>query len=1234
MMDIFHYRQIGESLFADLYNRVEAGDSLALITHRYGGGRYTMDRLCGRLQESGLGPLFFLNLSHREPVRNEAELRLLLERETVQEALPGDPLLVSVDRSQKTESKPVILLVSNIDSLPYGLTRALLEEIRTRVQRASLVAVLSGEDNFSGLVHGPNSDFDCVERFFLQGLDEAEFSRFFDPYLRWLHLSFVDHGAACRQLWDWTGGDRHLLRMILLDLMDRLIRSSSKGAESIATEDLYEMLESMYLPNVYGTEILEHAVRLIDHEPQCWHDLQALIDGEPVTTSGEHSPPGPLELAGVAVRHKAPVDQVFLWKLGFSSILVTRFIQSHYHTRRWGDLYARTGQLEQAFDFYGEVPWEAGSRPSTADDRIDTELTVRSLAGPLNAAVLNGSAEVRRLFARCCQCVLGYRDVVYWRYRGGAWHLNPEESWVTVQRDAFPDPTQILPAGNRISGGVLPVPPKWEKFLFAAVFPAHREDEQNGLMLGDFTTKALISRPRKQLTGDFFASFLAAHSQAIQTESFKERMSIRNGHREVINSIFDSLGSRILDVRNALALAARGLRKSGYCRVMFSLVNPEGDRIKGELDDSEDLRVNIAEMTDWPLSDPRADLQPYVIFTREPKVVENPSREPLANPKVLQATRMKPFVIVPLLSPTREAIGTVHIERTDGAVPSGTEVEDLLRFGRQLAIAIEQSERVNLLQSALNRMPEPVLITDRSRRLRYANEPAAELFDLAADWRGRSNAEELLTETLSQPIDEQLNRSLRDGVRQLRHVHEILGREYHGAALSDAIEDWRDRTVGAMLHIEDLNYLYRILSAIQVIAEANDTDSAMRSMLKAAGLLGHERGRLFLVKKEDPDALVGQLALERSCEIQEARRVVLPRRGEPESRTWLCIEGREPLVFCWNEQREDAEVIVTPAGLYAINANPPKCPNEIHKAPGNFWIDFPLITKTAVLGKLSLSCDENLQPEQFELIKMLAAMASGLFDAFLRRDQMHDQMVADSENRALWAAAEETMAFAAHNIATRLASLAVLLARYRRREHLAPDLKKLNDEFGDLYTEVMQTISRIKERLSFVKPDRRRIDIAAKIRGVLGSALPAESWSFHASTSPLEADCDSHLLGNALLEMIENSRDLIPASKSLHIEVELASQQLLTGEWIQIIYRDNGPGIPQDLKGEIFKPFFTRRPGRKTGIGLGLTFVRHVVDAHAGAISEMGEPGEGARFFIGFPRFLEDKSKEADHVPV
>jgi signal transduction histidine kinase len=67
---------------------------------------------------------------------------------------------------------------------------------------------------------------------------------------------------------------------------------------------------------------------------------------------------------------------------------------------------------------------------------------------------------------------------------------------------------------------------------------------------------------------------------------------------------------------------------------------------------------------------------------------------------------------------------------------------------------------------------------------------------------------------------------------------------------------------------------------------------------------------------------------------------------------------------------------------------------------------------------------------------------------------------------------------------------------------------------------------------------------------------------------------------------------------------------------VEVDIEDTGPGIPAELHGQIFNPFFTTK---KEGVGLGLSLVSKIVDDHRGWIRISSEPGRGARFRVFLP---------------
>ena len=83
--------------------------------------------------------------------------------------------------------------------------------------------------------------------------------------------------------------------------------------------------------------------------------------------------------------------------------------------------------------------------------------------------------------------------------------------------------------------------------------------------------------------------------------------------------------------------------------------------------------------------------------------------------------------------------------------------------------------------------------------------------------------------------------------------------------------------------------------------------------------------------------------------------------------------------------------------------------------------------------------------------------------------------------------------------------------------------------------------------------------------------------------------------------------------KTLHIAIE---REVLNGEsGVAVYVEDTGPGVPPELREQIFNPFFT---SKKDGVGLGLSIVAKIVDDHRGKIYLEENTPRGARFHVFF----------------
>jgi signal transduction histidine kinase len=94
------------------------------------------------------------------------------------------------------------------------------------------------------------------------------------------------------------------------------------------------------------------------------------------------------------------------------------------------------------------------------------------------------------------------------------------------------------------------------------------------------------------------------------------------------------------------------------------------------------------------------------------------------------------------------------------------------------------------------------------------------------------------------------------------------------------------------------------------------------------------------------------------------------------------------------------------------------------------------------------------------------------------------------------------------------------------------------------------------------------------------------------------------------------------AASSNGFEPKLKATTRNLGDKVEIRIRDNGTGIPPDIREKIFNPFFTTKPaGEGTGLGLSMSH-DIVVKQHGGAIDVVTEPGSFTEVIITLPRVM------------
>jgi signal transduction histidine kinase len=102
------------------------------------------------------------------------------------------------------------------------------------------------------------------------------------------------------------------------------------------------------------------------------------------------------------------------------------------------------------------------------------------------------------------------------------------------------------------------------------------------------------------------------------------------------------------------------------------------------------------------------------------------------------------------------------------------------------------------------------------------------------------------------------------------------------------------------------------------------------------------------------------------------------------------------------------------------------------------------------------------------------------------------------------------------------------------------------------------------------------------------------------------------------MNLLINAIDALESAFVKQPRIEILTQQL-DDEMVAIRVRDNGLGIPAELKSRVFEPFFTTKPvGKGTGLGLSISY--KIVEKHGGTLDYCSQPGKGTEFVVKLPR--------------
>jgi PAS domain S-box-containing protein len=217
----------------------------------------------------------------------------------------------------------------------------------------------------------------------------------------------------------------------------------------------------------------------------------------------------------------------------------------------------------------------------------------------------------------------------------------------------------------------------------------------------------------------------------------------------------------------------------------------------------------------------------------------------------------------------------------------------------------------------------------------------------------------------------------------------------------------------------------------------------------------------------------------------------------------------------------------------------------------------------------------------------------------------------------------------AHEVKNPINAIVVHLEVLRQKlREIDPDTRRHMDVIG---SEIHRLDRVVQTLVDFTRPVELRLvdtDLNKLVSEVVMLASPAAEKhrvqvERHSGQGLLPARIDSDLVKQAVLNIVLNGVQSMPEGGKLQIITRRE------GEGAIITIRDEGPGIPADIRDKVFNLYFTTK---KEGSGIGLAMAYRVVQLHHGSVEFTSIDGRGTTFYLRLP--LSDSALGGEQPPV
>jgi PAS domain S-box-containing protein len=215
---------------------------------------------------------------------------------------------------------------------------------------------------------------------------------------------------------------------------------------------------------------------------------------------------------------------------------------------------------------------------------------------------------------------------------------------------------------------------------------------------------------------------------------------------------------------------------------------------------------------------------------------------------------------------------------------------------------------------------------------------------------------------------------------------------------------------------------------------------------------------------------------------------------------------------------------------------------------------------------------------------------------------------------------------------TAIANNASAARRFLERGNIDPVL--LQQLLLDMVSDSQRAGEVIRGIRALVQKDKQIARSTLNLNAVIADTVRLVSSDILLRESVVTIEMDHSLpqveaapvqIQQVLLNLIMNGLDAVEALPPAERRIIITTRSI-KGESAHVSVRDFGAGLPKDRPDKVFDHFFSTK---QTGMGMGLTIVRSIIETHGGKITAENAPDRGARFFFHLPAVRGDSKSEA-----